>query len=49
MLGGSETLPPFVHKKVGLAFLRRGWIKVDVLWGCVLILAGVLTVLVTEV
>ena len=38
-----------VYKKVGLAFLRRGWINVDVLWGCTLILAGVLTVLVTEV
>jgi hypothetical protein len=38
-----------VYKKVGLAFLRRGWINFDVLWGCTLILAGVLTVLVTEV
>jgi hypothetical protein len=38
-----------VYKKVGLAFLRRGWINVDVLWGCALILAGVLTILLTEV
>jgi hypothetical protein len=38
-----------VYKKVGLAFLRRGWINVDVLWGCALILAGVLTILLTGV
>src|ERR671918_1634819 len=38
-----------VYKKVGLAFLRRGWINVDVLWGLALILAGVLTIIVTEV
>jgi hypothetical protein len=38
-----------VYKKVGLAFLRRGWINVDLLWSCALILAGVLTILLTEV
>jgi hypothetical protein len=38
-----------VYKKIGLAFLRRGWINLDVLWGFALILAGVLTILVTEV
>ena len=38
-----------VYKKVGLAFLRRGWINVDVLWGCALILVGVLTILLTGV
>jgi hypothetical protein len=38
-----------VYKKVGLAFLRRGWINLDVLWGCALILAGVLTILLTGV
>jgi hypothetical protein len=38
-----------VYKKVGLAFLRRGWINVDVLWSCALILAGILTILLTEV
>jgi hypothetical protein len=38
-----------VYKKVGLAFLRRGWINFDVLWGCALILAGVLTILLTGV
>jgi hypothetical protein len=43
------TIALVVYKKVGLAFLRRGWINVDVLWGCALILAGVLTIVVTEV
>jgi hypothetical protein len=38
-----------LYKKVGLAFLRRGWINVDVLWGFALILAGVVTILVTEI
>jgi hypothetical protein len=38
-----------VYKKVGLAFLRRGWINIDVLWGGALILAGVLTILLTGV
>jgi hypothetical protein len=38
-----------VYKKVGLAFLRRGWINIDVLWGGALILVGVLTILLTEV
>jgi hypothetical protein len=38
-----------VYKKVGLAFLRRGWINIDVLWGCALILAGILTILLMEV
>ena len=32
-----------VYKKVGLAFLRRGWINVDLLWAIALIVAGVVT------
>ena len=32
-----------VYKKVGLAFLRRGWINVDLLWAVALIVAGVVT------
>ena len=32
-----------VYKKVGLAFLRRGWLNVDLLWAGALILAGVAT------
>ena len=34
-----------VYKKVGLAFLRRGWINVDFLWAAGLFLAGGATIL----
>lgn len=34
-----------VYQFVGLAFLRRAWLNLDVLWGVALILAGALTVL----
>ena len=34
-----------VHKKIGLAFLRRGWINIDLLWALALIVAGALTAL----
>ena len=34
-----------VYRFVGLAFLRRAWLNLDVLWGLALILAGALTVL----
>ena len=34
-----------VYKKVGLAFLRRGWINVDLLWAVALIAAGIVTAL----
>ena len=29
-----------VYKKVGLAFLRRGWINVDLFWAVALLLLG---------
>ena len=32
-----------VYKKLGLAFLRRGWLNVDLLWAAALILAGLVT------
>ena len=32
-----------VYKKVGLAFLRKGWLNVDLLWSSALILAGIAT------
>jgi hypothetical protein len=32
-----------VYRYVGLAFLRRAWINVDVLWGGALILSGIIT------
>ena len=34
-----------VYKKVGLAFLRRGWLNVDLLWAAALFLAGAVTIL----
>jgi hypothetical protein len=33
-----------VYRYVGLAFLRRAWVNLDVLWGMALIIAGVVTV-----
>ena len=32
-----------VYKKVGLAFLRRGWINVDLFCAVALLLAGIVT------
>ena len=32
-----------VYKKVGLAFLRRGWINVDLFWAVALFLGGAAT------
>ncbi len=32
-----------VYEKVGLAFLRRGWLNVDILWAGTLVLAGIVT------
>ncbi|MCY4367273.1 MAG: hypothetical protein OXE17_13770 [Chloroflexi bacterium] len=32
-----------VYRKLGLAFLRRGWLNVDLLWSAALILAGLTT------
>ena len=34
-----------VYRYVGLAFLRRAWINLDVLWGVALIVAGVVTLI----
>jgi hypothetical protein len=34
-----------VYRYVGLAFLRRAWLNLDVLWGVALIVAGVVTVI----
>jgi hypothetical protein len=34
-----------VYRYVGLAFLRRAWLNLDVLWGMALLIAGVLTVI----
>ena len=34
-----------VYKKVGLAFLRRGWINVDLFWAAALLLGGAVTLM----
>ena len=34
-----------VYKKVGLAFLRRGWINVDLFWAVALLLGGAATLM----
>ena len=39
------TIATVVYKKVGLAFLRRGWLNIDLLWAGALILAGIGTLL----
>ena len=43
MLAVMLVIALVVYKKVGLAFLRRGWLNVDLLWSGALILAGVAT------
>ena len=40
MLVVMLVIAMIVYKKVGLAFLRRGWLNVDLLWAAALILAG---------
>ena len=34
-----------VYKKVGLAFLRKGWVNIDLFWAVALFLAGGVTIL----
>lgn len=43
MLAVLLVIAVVVYKKLGLAFLRRGWLNVDLLWSAALILAGVAT------
>jgi hypothetical protein len=40
MLAVIGTLGIVVYDRVGLAFLRRGWINLDVLWGAALAAGG---------
>src|SRR5690349_11023548 len=35
-----------VYRYVGLAFLRRAWFNLDLLWGLALIIAGILTLII---
>ena len=43
MLAVMLIIAVVVYKKLGLAFLRRGWLNVDLLWAAALILAGLVT------
>ena len=43
MLAAMLTAAAVVYYRVGLAFLRRGWINLDLLWAASLVLAGVVT------
>lgn len=45
MLAVMLFIALIVYKKVGLAFLRRGWLNVDLLWAAALIIAGLTTLL----
>ena len=43
MLTVMLVIALIVYRKLGLAFLRRGWLNVDLLWSAALILAGLTT------
>jgi hypothetical protein len=43
MLAAMLIISVIVYRKLGLAFLRRGWLNVDLLWAAALILAGLVT------
>jgi len=45
MLATMGAVALLVYQTVGLAFLRRAWINVDLLWACALVGAGLATVL----
>jgi hypothetical protein len=44
-LATAAAIGLVVYRYVGLAFLRRAWINLDVLWGIALIIAGVVTII----
>ena len=43
MLTAMLAAATIVYYRVGLAFLRRGWINLDLLWAGSLVLAGIAT------
>jgi hypothetical protein len=45
MLATTGIIAVVVYRWVGLAFLRRGWVNTDLLWGAALIVAGVVSIL----
>jgi hypothetical protein len=40
MLAVATLIATVVYERVGLAFLRRGWINLDLLWALALMTAG---------
>jgi hypothetical protein len=38
-----------VYEKIGLAFLRRGWINLDLLWAFALLAAGLVSILLVAI
>ena len=42
MLLVTSAVALLVYEKLGVAFLRRAWVNVDVLWAAALFIAGVL-------
>lgn len=45
MLAAMLAAAAIVYYRVGLAFLRRGWVNLDLLWAGALVLAGLATLL----
>jgi hypothetical protein len=43
MLAVAGVVAIVVYEWVGLAFLRRGWINLDLVWALALVAAGVVT------
>jgi hypothetical protein len=44
-LATAAVIGLVVYRYVGLAFLRRAWLNLDLLWGAALIIAGVVTLI----
>jgi len=42
-LAATAAVGIIVYRYLGLAFLRRAWINLDILWGAALVLAGLVT------
>lgn len=45
MLAVTGTIAIIVYRWVGLAFLRRGWLNVDLLWTAALVVAGLFLII----
>jgi len=45
MLAVTGLVALVVYDRVGVAFLRRGWVNLDVLWNAALVVTGVVLLL----